>query len=168
MNFGVVTGFFSKYAIQVLGGALAASLLLNVGLGVGLKHYIGEAASVKTAVVATNKAATERKVIVEKRQDNNVVQTQDRTTSRIAAVTDSLRSNRPKPYLSPSKPGTPGASAESSEAVLLPPGSVVVDGTTYYRDQEICLTNTVLAEEWQTFYRQQVTIQEEENVGTNK
>lgn len=168
MNLSSITGFFSKYAVQVLGGALAVSLALNVGLGLGLKHYIDQAASVKTAVVASNKAATEKKEVVEKRQEKNVVQTQDRTISRITAVTDSLRRNRAKPYLPQAKPGTEGAPTEGGQTVILPDGTIVVDGKTYYRDQEICLTNTIKAEEWQTFYGQQVMIQEEENVGTNK
>lgn len=167
MNLSGITGLFSKYVVQVLGGALAASLLLNVGLGIGLKHYIGQAASIKTAVVASNKATTEKKEVVEKRQEKNVVQTQDRTTSRIASAADSLRRNRPKPNLPQTISGSSGAATEGRTTIVLPEGSLFVDSVTYYHDQEICVKNTILAEEWPTFYQKQLDIWEEEHVGTN-
>jgi hypothetical protein len=160
-----IKGFFATYAVQVLGGALAVSLALNVGLGISLKHYIGQAAAVKTAVVAVNKAATDKKVIVEKRQEKNVAETNDRVTGRIAAVTDGLRRNRPKSNLPEAVTSPEGTKTEGGTTVFLPDGGIIVDGKTYYHDQEVCLTNTVLAEEWQTFYQKQVDIQEEENVG---
>lgn len=167
-----IRDFVSGNLTKLLAGALAVSLLGNVGLGIATNHYAGKAASCKTSVVAVNKAAEEKKQIVEKRQEKNIVKTQDRASkriedanTRIANATRSLRSssgqsNRPS---SGTGPGSP--TGEGGTPFVLPSGTVLVDADTYSNDQRICVTNTIKAEEWQLFYGQQVEIWEEENVG---
>ena len=174
---GAIRDFVSVNLTKILAGALAVSLLGNVGLGIATNHYAGKAASCKTSVVAVNKAAEEKKQIVEKRQEKNIVKTQDRArkriedaNTRIANATRSLRSQGGQPNR-PSSGTGPGSSAgEGGTPVVLPSGdgvsrTVLVDADTYANDQRICVTNTIKAEEWQVFYNQQVAIWEEENVG---
>lgn len=162
---GKIKDFFSTYVLQLLGGALAVSLLANVGMGIAVDHYASKAASCKTSVVAVNKAAEEKKAIVEKRQEKNIVKTQDRASTRIADATRSLRSEGRQPYRTPSSPGTGSPAGEGRTPFVLPEGSIVLDADVYANDQRICVVNTIKAEEWQLFYQQQVDIWEEENVG---
>lgn len=160
-----IKDFFSTYALQLMGGALAVSLLANVGMGIAVDHYASKAASCKANVVAVNKAATEKKEIVEKRQEKNIGKSQDRTSTRIADATRSLRDQSRQPYRPSTGPGTEGPTGEGGTPVVLPEGSIVLDGATYANDQRICVVNTIKAEEWQLFYQGQVNIWEEENVG---
>lgn len=167
-----IRDFVSGNLTKLLAGALAVSLLGNVGMGIAVNHYAGKAAACKTSVVAVNKAAEEKKQIVEKRQENNIVKTQDRArkriedaNTRIANATSSLQrkggqSNRPS-----TGTGTGSPAGEGGTPLVLPSGTVLVDAAVYANDQRICVTNTIKAEEWQLFYGQQVEIWEEENVG---
>lgn len=172
-----IRDFVSVNLTKILAGALAVSLLGNVGLGIATNHYAGKAASCKTSVVAVNKAAEEKKQIVEKRQEKNIVKTQDRArkriedaNTRIANATRSLRSQGGQSHRPSSGTGPGSPAGEGGTPVVLPSGdgvsrAVLVDADTYANDQRICVTNTIKAEEWQLFYGQQVEIWEEENVG---
>lgn len=161
-----IRDFVSGNLTKILAGALAVSLLGNVGLGIATNHYAGKAASCKTSVVAVNKAAEEKKQIVEKRQEKNIVKTQDRASTRIANATRSLRSQGGQPHRPSSGTGPGSPTGEGGTPFVLPSGTVLVDADTYSNDQRICVTNTIKAEEWQIFYGQQVEIWEEENVGS--
>lgn len=160
-----IRDFVSGNLTKLLAGALAVSLLGNVGMGIAVSHYAGKAASCKTSVVAVNKAAEEKKQIVEKRQEKNIVESEDRASTRIANATSSLRSSSRKPNLPSTGPGTGSPAGEGGTSVVLPKGSIILDGATYANDQRVCVVNTIKAEEWQLFYGQQVDIWEEENVG---
>lgn len=167
-----IRNFVSGNLTKILAGALAVSLLGNVGLGIATNHYAGKAASCKTSVVAVNKAAEEKKQIVEKRQEKNIVKTQDRArkriedaNTRIANATDSLRHQGGQSYRPTTPTGPRGPTGEGGTSVVLPEGSIVLDEAVYRDDQRICVVNTIKAEEWQMFYGQQVEIWEEENVG---
>lgn len=157
-----IKSFFSAYALQLLGGALAVSLLANVGMGVAVDHYAGKAASCVASVKAVNKQAETTKKVVEVRQEKNVVKTQDRASNRIADAANSLRRESRKPNNGTASPAPRSPATEGGTPVVLPTGTVTLDAKTYEADKLICVTNTILAEEWQLFYQGQVDIWEEE------
>jgi hypothetical protein len=163
-----IKSFFSTYSLQLLGGALAVSLLANVGLGVAVDHYAGKAASCVTAVEAVNKQAEATKKVVEVRQEKNVVKTQDRTSNRIAAAADSLRRESRKPNNGTASPTPESPAGEGGTPVVLPAGTVTIDAKTYEADKLICVTNTIKAEEWQNFYQEQLDIWDEEYDRTDR
>jgi len=160
-----IRDFVSVNLTKLLAGALAVSLLGNVGMGIAVNHYAGKAAACKTSVVAVNKAAEEKKQIVEKRQEKNIVKTQDRASTRIANATSSLQRKGGQSNRTSTGTGTGSPAGEGGTPLVLPSGTVLVDAAVYANDQRICVTNTIKAEEWQLFYGEQVEIWEEENVG---
>lgn len=164
----------------ILGGALALSLVGNVGLGLYSIHEAKIAASDVTATKAVNTAATVHKNITETR-DNALVQTvQTGATASIAADIASLRSKSRIIYLPSVAPGTKGVDGPSEGAVVpatsgsAQPDSAATSGPTELvpltqrdeTDREICVQNTDLVKAWQQFYAGQLTIQKEESVGT--
>lgn len=139
--------------VKVLGGVLAASLMANAFLFWGYTHQAEKKAECTQTVKVANKVATEKKVIVEKRQEKLNVKSQDAITRRIsyatARVQDNLRSRIDDPAGTPST--TPGANEEGGTALLLPD------------DARICVTNTILAEAWQEWYADLIELRKEEN-----
>lgn len=152
--------FLKTYALQLLGGALAVSLLGNVFLGITANHYADKAANCKASIIATNKIATTEKKIVEARQDKVKNEAQVTVTDRISSATQRVRDDaRRKPYLPSPISTSPRADAEGTASELLPTG--ITD--TEVQDRVICTTNTILAEEWQDFYKKQLEIREDQN-----
>lgn len=157
--------FLKGYAVQILGGALGLSLLGNVFFGVLVNHYADKAATCKANVVAVNKIATAEKKIVEARQEKSVNETQASVTDRIYHATARVRLNQSrKPDLSYAAKSPSGVDAKDRTTELLP-GRVSDAPSSEEQDQLICTTNTVLAEEWQTFYMRLIEIREDQSVG---
>ena len=159
----------------ILGGALALSLVGNVGLGLYSVHEAKIGASDVTATKAVNAAATVHKQIVENRDNALVQTTQAGTTATIAADIASLRSKSRIIYLPAATPGTKGIDGPS-EGTVVPaepdttatsrPTELVPLSQRDETDREICVQNTDLVKAWQKFYSDQLTIQKEESLGT--
>lgn len=124
---------------------MAASLLLNLGLGVTTKEYFDKYNDCKNAVIVSNKVAETKKVLIEAQDKGIVNESSNRIRSRITSATDSLRRQGGKPDL-------PGTSTPSAGATGTSPETIVLDRSKYLNDQLVCVTNTILAEEWQDFY----------------
>lgn len=136
------------------------SLLGNVFLGITANHYADKAANCKASIIATNKIATTEKKIVEARQDKVKNETQTTVTDRISSVTQRVRDDaRRQSDLPGTIRPTARVDAEGPAPELLPTG--ITD--TEIRDRVICTTNTILAEEWQDFYKKQLEIREDQN-----
>lgn len=153
-----VTDFFVSPVAKVMGTVLAVSLAINAFLFWQVQHQVAKKVECTTAVKATNQIATEKKAVIETRQENLKNETQDRVTRRIAAATVSLRTDesRKSDLPGPANSGT-STDADSGASVILPRGQ-------YENDKRICVTNTILAEEWQNYYGKALKIREEENV----
>lgn len=152
-----VTSFFVSPIAKVLGTVLAISLALNAFLFWQVQHQVAKKVECITAVKATNQIATDKKKVVETRQEGVTNETQDRITRRISTATGSLLNESRKSNLPESSGTTEGSSTEGGTSVVLPRGQ-------YESDKRICVTNTILAEEWQNYYGQLIKIREEENV----
>jgi hypothetical protein len=164
----------------VLGGALALSLVGNIGLGLYSVHEGKVASSYVTATKAVNTAATIHKNIVENRTNDLVQTTQTSTTGTIASDIASLRSKSRIIYLPQPAASAQGAVGPSEGTVVpAPSGSAQPDqplasGSSQLvpltqqeeTDREICVTNTDLVKGWQAYYQSLLTIQKEESVGT--
>lgn len=138
--------------VKVLGGVLAASLMANAFLFWGYTHQAEKKAECIQTVKVANKIATEKKVIVENRQEKLNVKTEDAITNRIAVATRRLHKAGSRITDSAGTPSsTPGANEEGGTPLLLPD------------DARICVTNTILAEAWQEWYFNLIEIRKEEN-----
>lgn len=131
---------------KVLGVALAASLLTNVGLFVAYNVNARLYHNCRESVVAARVISEEKKTAVETVGKVVVENAQDRTTRRIADVTRRVHESSSAQLPDTSGPA-PSTGGDDSATVVLPRDQ-------YLADQLICVTNTVLAEEWQTFYRE--------------
>lgn len=136
---------------KVLGGALAASLIANIFLFWGYTHQTEQKATCTQAVKTVNQQATEKKLIIEKRQDNVSTATEDNLRRELAALRSSMRTTSGQPDL---------------PRVTYP--AAVSDGTSTYpvllpEDELICNINTLLAQTWQQWWLENVKIREEEN-----
>ena len=159
----------------ILGGALALSLVGNVGLGLYSVHEAKIGASDVTATKAVNAAATVHKQIVENRDNALVQTTQAGTTAAIAAHIASLRSKSRIIYLpAPASPAKGIDGTGTAAVVPTEPNQPAPTGTDQLvpltqqeeHDREVCVTNTDLVKGWQQFYNGLLTIQKEEDVGT--
>ena len=143
--------------MKVMGGVLAASLLANIFLFWGYTHQVEKKAVCTQAVEVVNKAATEKKIIIEKRQDNVTNETETRLRAELDRIRRSVLDRQSR---QPDLPGTPSAPASadgtSTGAVLLP------------EDELVCDINTIKAAGWQDWYSNQVKIREEENAANAK
>jgi hypothetical protein len=158
-------GFLTKYLTQILGGALAVSLLGNVFFGIMANRYADKAAQCKANVVAVNKIATAEKKIVEARQDKVKNEKQVSITARISNATQRVRDDSRRQSDLPRAANSSGSiDAAGTASELLPPGSPPSE----VEDQVICTTNTILAEEWQDWYLKQVEIRKDQSVDTNR
>ena len=157
--------FISKNIIYILGGVAAAALLSSLILGLTAKHYYDAAHDCKTAVITVNASATKTKNIIENRQEKSNAKIGTDTTTRINNALGRLQDSRRKPNLpqTPARSGSLDATSPASE--LLPVGSLVVNEATYYKDQDICVTNTVVAEGFQAKERADQEIVAEETSG---
>lgn len=142
---------------EVLGVLLAASLGLNIFLFYNGQHQVEKKVECVQAVKTVNQQATEKKVVIEKRQDNVTKQVQTRVTADIAAVRDSVQDRRRLADLSrPADPtGNPDGTGASSFFLS--------------EDDELtCNINTIVAGGWQQWYSEQVRIREEEDAANAK
>ena len=159
----------------ILGGALALSLVGNVGLGWYATHEAKIAASDVTATKAVNAAATVHKTIVENRDASLVQSVQTSSTASVAADIASLRSKSRIIYL-PATPATSQGIDGTGTGTVVPtaPSEPAPSGTNQLvpltqqeeTDREVCVANTDLLKNWQTFYNGLLTIQKEESNGT--
>jgi hypothetical protein len=155
MNIGA---FIKLPLAQVMGGVLVTSLLTNIFLFWNGQKQVEKKIECVQAVQTVNRIATEKKVVIEKRQDNVSKDTQVRVTAQLDAIRHSLqnRNDSRKPDLSgpAGTPVSPNGDSNPS-AILLP------------EDELICSVNTTLAATWPIWYAEQVRIREEENAGDN-
>jgi hypothetical protein len=156
----------------VLGGALALSLVGNIGLGLYSVHEGKVASSYVTATKAVNTAATVHKTITENRDAKAVQSSQAVTTGTIASDIASLRSKSRIIYLPQPAASSQGVVGPSEGTVVPTPSSSAQPDQPLAltqqeeTDREICVTNTDLVKGWQAYYQSLLTIQKEESVGT--
>ena len=142
--------------MKVLGGVLAASLLANIFLFWGYTHQVEKKVECTQAVKTVNKVATEKKIIIEKRQDNVNNKTEVALRAELARIRSSLHDSESRVVDLPRTTDTTGHVDEHpSESPLLLP-----------EDKLICSINTALAAAWPVWYQEQVKIRKEENVNS--
>lgn len=158
----------------ILGGALALSLVGNVGLGWYANHETKIAASAVVAIKDVNKTATIHKDVVENRNVNLTNTVQSDVATAIASDVGKLRSQSRIIYL-PAVAATSKGIDGPSTATVIPtePDQPSSTGTSEpvlsdqeEHDREVCVTNTDLVKGWQEFYKGLLTIQKEESIGT--
>lgn len=154
--------WIKPYLTQILGAALAASLLGNVAMGLVTRHYATRAISCSVVQQATTDAAKATKGRVENREIKNVQRSERDVRSRISAsvarisrAPSRVQDNGGIGDLPITVTGTPGTDGEGGTPVVLPP-------TVEDNDRRICVTNTIKLEGWQDFYNGQVEIFQEE------
>lgn len=153
--------FFSTYLTKILAGVAVVMFLSSVSLGLVAKHYYDAAHDCRSAVKTVNAAATKQKQIIETRQEKSNAKIGIDTTTRIDNAIGRLRSDRRKPNLpqASTRPQSPDATNPTPQLL---PTNLTVDEATYNHDQEICVTNTIIAEGFQAKERADQTIIGEE------
>lgn len=142
---------------QVMGGVLAASLALNVFLFFNGHHQVEKKVECTNAVQTANKVATEKKVIIERRQDNVTNETEVRLRKQLGSLRQQLHDVQSRQLDLPQPANTPEGTPSTDPATELLRQS----------NELICTINTATAEGWQKWWDDQVKIREEENAGPN-
>ena len=139
---------------RILSVALGVSLLANLGLGLYARHQSGLYQKCREAVVVTTVVAVEKKEQTEKRNDIIVRNSQDRVTTRVGNALERLRSQGRSGNLSVPATSPAGSQPAGGTSVVLPGNPREADSLTQIqeKDREVCVTNTILLEEFQKFY----------------
>ena len=138
---------------KILGAATAALTITTGVLGFLLYHEISLVQQCHDAVKAQAKVSKVIKTAITNTDNRNAQALQNTTTTRIASAISSLRSQdqHASSRLSGPAAGSSSATSEDSTAVVLPN---YVTLSPEEADREVCVTNTILAEGWQTWYDQ--------------
>lgn len=159
MNFDPL-GLVSKYALPLLGGALALSAIGNVTLGLVARHYMYARHDCVEAVKTVNKTAEHQKAVVITRDQTVVKQTSVNIKSAVADVTTRVRDYSRSQHSGTTTQSTQGVGGTSTDTIIPSPpfGFIIIPES----DGIICAINTVKASEWQQFYSnlQEVRAQE--------
>lgn len=145
-----IRAFLTTNLTKILGGFLGVSLLCNLGLYLYGAHYHKAYDDCKTAVVVTTAVAKEKKVQTEKRNETITKNADDRTTTRVGVAIERLRRNEARSGNLPVASGGTTRVESPGETPVVLPG--VSQADIEKEDREICVTNTILLEEFQKFY----------------
>lgn len=144
--------------VAVMGGALALSLIGNVYLLKHSEHQVEKKVECVQAVKDTVQHATEKKVVIETRQDNATKFSEATIRARIAAVNNSLRHDQ----------GGQSDLSKPSDTAHSPNGE---GGNPLFfteDDERICKVNTIKLIGWQEWYISQMLIRKEEDAANSK
>lgn len=128
-------------------GLIGGLLLVILGESLFLYKTIESKQQCKDAVVYVNKQATETKTKIEANDKKAVQAANVSVSNRIDAAVGILRDRQSRGTNLPNNPSTPRSTPTESTTPVVPASNGMSE-----QDREICVTNTILAEEWQTWY----------------
>lgn len=136
--------------------------LTSVGEGFALYKVIESKGAVVQAVKDSNAQATHTAAVVAVRDNINVQDTQGDVSSRIASDLGELRASYPKSNLPDTSRPSGGTATVTAPPVVLPNEPLPVIAITL-SDEEDCVVAIDVAEGWQSFYNNLLTIRKEED-----